>query len=227
MQARRRVMRAPRFATVAFLAAAFASPGYAQAIFSNPITGTNPSTSNPFTTGQTVATNLTATGIGRGTGITGSNANDRYAATGWNSAALTTTDYFTWTLTPAAGYQLDLVSFSYTGQASASGPTTFAFRSSIDSFTANIGTPTVSGTTITLSSSAFQGLTGPIEFRLYGWNASGATGTFSVNDFTFNGTLSASAIPEPSTYAAMAGLLTLGAAAVRRHRRTKQPAPAP
>ena len=33
-------------------------------IWTNPITGTNPATANPYTTGQTVNSNLTATGIG-------------------------------------------------------------------------------------------------------------------------------------------------------------------
>lgn len=45
---------------------------------------------------------------------------------------------------------------------------------------------------IDLSASQFQNITSPITFRLYGWNASGASGTFSVNDFTFNG---ATALP--------------------------------
>jgi len=54
--------------------------GQGQSIFTNPITGTNPNTSNPYTTGQIVDPNLTVSGIGRGTGINGNNANDRYNA---------------------------------------------------------------------------------------------------------------------------------------------------
>lgn len=165
----------------------------ADVIATNPITGTNPNTSNPYTTGQTVAPNLTFSGIGRGSGISGTNANDRYNATGWNTPALDANDYFTFTLTPATGYVLDLTSFAYVGQASGSGPTSFAFRSSLDGFSANIGSPTAAGTTISLTDAAFQGLSGPIEFRLYGWDASAAGGTYSINDFTFNGTIQAAA----------------------------------
>lgn len=165
--------------------------GWGQSIFDNPITGSNPNTSNPYTTGQSVNTNITVTGIGRGTGISGSNANDRYNANGWDSASFDANDYFTFTITPNGGYKIDFVSFEYTGQKSGSGPTNFAFRSSIDGFVANIGTPTSSGTTISLSGSSFQNVTSAIEFRIYGWNASGSGGTFSINDFTFKGTVPA------------------------------------
>lgn len=194
----------------------------AQVLLSNPITGTNPNTSNPYTTGQTIASHLTTTGIARGSSITGTNANDRFTASGWNSAALDGNDYFTWTLTPAAGYALSLTSFTYTGQASGTGPSSFALRTSADTFGSSLGTPAATGGTITLTSGSFQGLTSAVEFRLYGWNASSAGGTFSVNDFTFNGTVSA--IPEPSTYAALAGVAALGLAL--RHRRQRQRTPA-
>ena len=60
--------------------------------------------------------------------------------------------------------------------------------------------PTATGTTIDLSGPAFQGVTAPIEFRLYGWGGTGASGTFSVNDFTFNGTVDAITVPEPASF---------------------------
>lgn len=160
-----------------------------QVIASNPITGINPNTANPYTTGQTVAANLTFSGIGRGPGIAGISANDRYNATGWNSASLDSNDYFEFTLTPATGYKIDFTSFVYTGQASGTGPTSFAFRSSIDGYTANIGTPVVGGTTIDLSGISFQNITNAVTFRLYGWGASASGGTFSVNSFEFKGTV--------------------------------------
>lgn len=162
------------------------SMGRAQ-IFSNPITGTNPNTANPYTTGQTVDPNMTVSGIGRGAGITGTNANDRYNANSWNTAAIDATAYFEFTLTPNAGFEIDLTSFVYTAQASGTGPTTFAFRSSVDGFTADIGTPTVSGTTISLTGAAYQNINTTITFRFYGWGTTQAGGTFSINDFSFNG----------------------------------------
>ncbi|WP_290842181.1 autotransporter-associated beta strand repeat-containing protein [Flavobacterium sp.] len=154
-------------------------------IFANTITGTNPSTSNPYIIGQTFASNLTVSGISRGPGISAASANDRYSAQGWNSTSFDADDYFEFTLTPASGYEIDFSSFVYNAQASGSGPTSFAFRSSIDGFTANIGTATGSGTTISLSS--FQQVQSAVTFRFYAYGASAPGGTFSINDFIFSG----------------------------------------
>lgn len=55
-----------------------------------------------------------------------------------------------------------------------------------------------------------------VTFRLYGFNseATGGTGGLQGN-LTFSGTV----VPEPSTYAAMLGLLALGVVMWRRRRR--------
>lgn len=163
----------------------------AAAIFSNPITNTNPSASNPFTTGQTVDPNITVSGIGRGPGLSANSGGDRYNATSWSLASMDATDYFTFTLTPNSGFKLDFSSFTYTGQRSGTGPSQFVFRSSIDGFAANIGAPSATGTTISLSAADFQGRTTATEFRFYGWGGTSAAGTFSINDFSFDGTVSA------------------------------------
>lgn len=160
-----------------------------QVIFSNPITGTNPNTANPYTAGQTVVPNITVSGIGRGSGITGANTNNRYNATGWNVGALSNTRYFEFTLTPSAGYAIKFTGFEYEGQKSGSGPENFAFRSSLDNFAANIGTATAAGTTISLAAATYQNITQPITFRIYAWGATSGGGTFSINDFAFNGTV--------------------------------------
>lgn len=158
-------------------------------IWGNPITGTNPNTSNPYTAGQTVHSDITVSGIGRGAGITGTNANNRYNANSWNTGSIDLTAYFEFTLTPNSGCQINFVSFVYTGQTSGTGPTSFAFRSSVDGYVNNIGSPSATGTTINLSGTDYQNITSSVTFRLYGWGASGSGGTFSVNDFTFNGTV--------------------------------------
>jgi len=156
-------------------------------LWTNPITGTNPNTANPYTTGQSFDPNITVSGIGRGTGVTGTNANDRYNASSWNSAAIDLNDYFSFTITPTSGCPIDFTNFIYTGQASGTGPTSFALRSSLDSYASNIGTPTSTGATISLTAPTYQGVASAITFRLYAWGASASGGTFSINDFTFNG----------------------------------------
>jgi hypothetical protein len=159
----------------------------AQSIFSNPITGTNPNTDNPYTIGQVVSPAIAVSGIGRGTGITGSNANNRYNASGWNTAGTDADAYFEFIITPNAGVSINFISFVYTGQVNNATIANFVFRSSADGFTADIGTPAAAGATIDLSATAYQGIASPITFRLYAWGADQASRTFSINDFIFNG----------------------------------------
>jgi hypothetical protein len=160
---------------------------FGQSIFTNPITGTNPNTANPYTTGQTVDANITVTGIGRGSGAAGTAANNRYNANSWNTGSIDLSAYFEFTLTPNSPYWINFVSFEYIGQASGTGATQFAFRSSVDGFTTDIGTSNATGTTISLAGAAYQNITTAITFRLYAWGASALGGTFSVDSFTFNG----------------------------------------
>jgi hypothetical protein len=165
--------------------------GLAQSIWTNPITGTNPNSTNPYTIGQIVDATITVSGIGRGSEITGNAGNDRYNATAWTTAG-ELTDYFTFTITPAANYKINLSSFEFTLQRSSTGPVNYALRSSIDDFAADISggifpmTPALQ--TVSLAGAAFQNLTSPVTFRIYGYTAGSNVGTASVNDFTFNGT---------------------------------------
>lgn len=159
-------------------------------IWSNDITATNPNTSNPFTSGQMVNSNITVSGIGRGSGITGVNTNNRYNAVNWAGTSLDLDQYFSFTLTPNnnnPNYQIYFSNFTYTGQASPTGPTSFTFRSSLDNFNSDIGTANELGTTIDLSNIMFQRITTSITFRFYGWNASDNSGSYSINDFSFSG----------------------------------------
>ncbi len=156
-------------------------------IWYNSISGTNPNNANPYSAGDVAASNITVSGIGRGTGITGSNASNRYNANGWSTGAIDHNDYFSFTLTPNSGYKINFTSFSYTGQLSFGTPT-FVLRSSVDNYTTNIGAPTSTGTTISLNAPFFQSITSAITFRLYMYNAASGV-TFSINDFNFAGSL--------------------------------------
>jgi hypothetical protein len=176
---------------VFFLLALCANAIFAQSIFDNPINFTNPNTANPFTAGQTVDPNITVSGIGRGTGIAGSNATNRYNANGWTSPALDANDYFEFVLTPNPGISISYISLVFTTQVSNVALPNFALRSSIDGFTTDIGTVTAGTSatlnTIDLSGAQYQNLSGATTFRVYAWGADLATRTFSINDFTFNG----------------------------------------
>jgi|GEM_PF-2568285 len=153
-------------------------------IFSNPISGSNPGQTSPYTAGQTVDPHLTVSGISRGPGLSSNAGNDRYNATGWtNATSPDPSDYFEFRLTPTAGYKINFTDFTYTSTASGSGPTQFTFRSSVDGFVSDLGSASASGTTIDLS--AFQDVEQEITYRFYAYQS--GSGTFSINDFTFRG----------------------------------------
>ncbi len=163
-------------------------------IWSNDITAANPSATNPYTTGDVKNANIVVSGITRGSGLTASSASGRFSATGWSTSTLDANDYFEFTLTPDNNYEIDFSSFQYTSQISG-GASTHAFRSSLDGFTSDIGTPTVSGTTVDLSASAYQKVKTAVTFRFYTYGVSAASRAFSINDFVFTGNVVAACTP--------------------------------
>ncbi|MCG9791758.1 hypothetical protein [Flavobacterium algicola] len=169
----------------------FMSQCYGQSIFENSITDPSPTVYpalfDPFTSGQVVNTNITVSGIGRGTGLNQNSGGDRYNARDWNFTNLDPNDYFEFILTPNTGYKISFTAFTYTGQVSGTGPVNFSFRSSIDNYSTSVGSPTATGTTINLTAAAFQNITTAITFRIYAWGGSNVTGTFSINDFIYTG----------------------------------------
>ncbi|MBI3133180.1 MAG: hypothetical protein HYZ14_00750 [Bacteroidetes bacterium] len=169
---------------------------FSQSIWTNPITGTDPGLSNPYTTGNVFDANISVAGISHGTGVNGNAGSNRYNTNGWNTGAIDLNAYFQFTLTPNSGCEIDFTSFVYTGQLS-TGTMSFAFRSSVDGFTADIGTPVTAGTTISLAGAAYQNITTAITFRLYGWGSAASGTTYSINDFTFNGTVTCGGCPGP------------------------------
>lgn len=170
----------------------------AQSIFENQIIGTNPNTSNPYSDKQVFDINIEVSGIGRGSGLNGNNANDRYNARDWDTTPLLNgDDYFEFTLTPKSGFKINFTSMAYKAQVSNEGPRNFAFRSSLDAFSRDISTPVLlsfgqelSPPAIVLSDASFQDITSPITFRFYGYSSGSTNGTFSINQFIFNGGVS-------------------------------------
>ncbi len=139
----------------------------------------------------------------------GATANDNVYAN--LTGALDATIYFEVTVTPNAGTTYDLTGITFRQQRSGTGVRTYSVRSSVDSYAANLPasinpantelsvesgdiffrvldatTSGQNGSTITLST-GYTGLTTPVTFRFYGWNAEGAGGTFSIDDVVISG----------------------------------------
>lgn len=120
--------------------------------------------------------------------------------------------YIGFTITVEAGYTLDLEGITFGVGRSATGPRQWEWRSSDDAFataladyttlngglTNSFGTLTHpdansswTGNELDLSGSAFQGLTGTISFRLYGFNSEANSGTGGLQGpISINGTYS-------------------------------------
>lgn len=151
------------------------------------------------------------------------NAASRFSFTGWPTGAtngsdvfsgvLSATQYFSVTLTPAAGYSLDLNTITFTMQRSGTGIRQFVVRSSLDGYTSNLpasispananlsvvatdvfqvldaSSSANNGSTITLGA-PFDNITTAVTFRVYGYNAEAAGGSFGVDNVSFSGVAS-------------------------------------
>lgn len=160
------------------------------------------------------------------TGLSANPANaGAFSFSGWptgaangetNYSALTGTlnpsQYYEVTVAPKYGSSsMNLYGFKFNVNRSATGPRTYAVRSSADGFTSNLtatlspananlsvnagnvffykndATVSESGTGITVSGASFTNKTIPVSFRIYAWNAEDNLGSFSVDDVAILG----------------------------------------
>lgn len=202
----------------------------------------------PFTNVTTASGTTDPTAVPTATGVTfGSfssvgvsanpNALARFSFTTWDTGAITGSDvfsgaintakYYQVTITPQAGYQIDINSIAFTSQRSGTGIRQYAVRSSLD-YTTNLpasispananlsvvgtnvfqvvdaSTGANSGNLITLGT-AYNVITGPITFRFYGWNAEAGGGTFSIDNVIIDGVASASCLPPATPSGSISG----------------------
>ncbi|MDG1728332.1 MAG: PKD domain-containing protein [Algibacter sp.] len=168
-------------------------------IWQNDITTDTPNIYNPYTIGDQVATNISVSGISRGSGLIGNDDDNDYEARNWNtsnSLNLSDNDYFEFTLTPDTGYEINFFKFSYDASDSNGDLNKVALRSSVDGFALNIGDETDGrdGADFDLTDDAFQNITEAITFRIYGWDADDSGVDFRIRDFGFKGAISQYAI---------------------------------
>ncbi len=158
----------------------------------------------------TTAPNMRTGELSRGQGITASSLANGFSASGWHTdnleAAKTGNDYFQFFVSPAAGYKISLSEIHFRTRRTTAVPTNLQLTYSLDGIVfTNIGTP-ITGYTNTdegfshpaidlTAVSQLQNYTETITFRLYGWGASSAAGTFAFgrsgadyNDLTISGT---------------------------------------
>jgi len=112
---------------------------------------------------------------------------------GWPTGALDPNAYVQFTLTAATGHYLVLNTInlvqrhSSTGTAAGSGPNNWSIRSSLDNYTTDItsGTMTPAYVTYTVSLPvAFQAIPSTVTFRVYGYNVTVTSG--GINRFVYD-----------------------------------------
>lgn len=169
----------------------------------------------------------TASSLSNGAGVTSINSSTGNPAPGraipgsetasnTEAGAVDADDYLQFTLTPAAGYQLNLTTLSLDfGSSYNTQPRGFAIRSSLDGYTGtiyNLSLPANSDSTsavfnysTSLGAAQYQNLTDPVTFRIYAFdNATGTTSYLRFDNITLEGAVTA--VPEPT------GALLLGVA---------------
>ena len=127
------------------------------------------------------------------------------------TGSISTSEYYEVTITPQTGYLMNLDSIKFGFERSATGVRTYAVRSSMDAFTANLTAVYVAPNNnvevdpgnifflrkdivtpqtrslIILGGTSFTNIATPVTFRFYAWNAEATSGTFSIDNVRFIG----------------------------------------
>ncbi|MDX5348461.1 MAG: T9SS type A sorting domain-containing protein [Hymenobacteraceae bacterium] len=120
----------------------------------------------------------------RGDSLTIGAGSDYFNSASWPTAnALSVNDYHAFSVTPVSGYTVSLDSIVLDERRSGTGIRVWSVRSSADNFATDIATFNVPDDTNTRRQkislgSAFQNLSSMVEFRIYGWSAESANGTW-------------------------------------------------
>lgn len=143
-----------------------------------------------------------------------------FTATAWTGPA-PGSNRFEFTVAPVEGYLLDPTSLRFAYRATATGPASFAVRSSADAFAGDLWSGRLvndaTGRTVGPFGLTLEPTAGPLVFRLYASGATSALGTLRVDDVILDGTLTVA--PEPGIAGVVLGMAGLVAAGAWRRRR--------
>lgn len=133
-------------------------------------------------------------------------ANDVTNNSNWNtSSVVDLNEYYGFSITPATCYGMNLTELHFTHRTSNTmGTPTVHVRSSLDGFTTDIGsftitTPTVNINEVLVLPTAFATVYGPVEFRFYVTTAAAATGTYRHDNVSLIGLINS--LPVATYYA--------------------------
>lgn len=195
----------------------------------------------------TTGTNVTTAALARGAGLSsltlsttaGNPAKSIFVTSAQVDEAISasSTDFIAFTIAPTAGNVLNLsaltfdYAYTFTTGGSTSNTATYSVRSSLDNFATAVGTftanaqltgsnPVWAPASVGLTASTFQQLSVPVTFRIVLADDGSTSGSaqLRLDNLALEG-LSATPIPEPSTFAVAAGMGGLCLAVMRRRSR--------
>jgi hypothetical protein len=144
---------------------------------------------------STQVANVTGTAFSR-TGVAAAAGAGRYNSDDWpTTTSVGLNRYVQFTFAPATGYQAELTSLSFVDQTSATGPTRYEIRSSLDNYARAIASGTVGGGLKTIALNNFSGLTSGVTFRFYAFASASNAGTYSVDEVKLYGTVAINTTP--------------------------------
>ncbi len=120
---------------------------------------------------------ISAGSISRAANLTAVSGANSINASGWSTAGLDKSLYYTFTITPTSSCALDLTSLGIDTKESGTGPASLAVATSADNFASTTTFAINSSTSVALSVS---GATKAVEVRVYGYDATGAGGTMRI-----------------------------------------------
>lgn len=143
-----------------------------------------------ITQGNNNGTTTLLSNTSASTGYTGASGGNNAGAAARTGSLNTNTNgsaYFEFTITPNQGYKVELTNISFGSRSTGTGPQTYTLRSSIDNYTTDIFTGTISNSgtwALTANSSALNvliDLNQSVTFRIYGHNGTGSPGANTAN----------------------------------------------
>ncbi len=150
--------------------------------------------------------NFGSTGI-TGTGFVGGNPGRAFTGSNWSlNPTYDPNKYYDFTVAPNSGTTLSLTNLIFDAQRSGTGPSQLEVRSSQDNYAgviASLTRPndgTFNPSPLTASLSGFTNISDPLNFRIYGYNATGTGGTLRLDNVQLNGDVNGGVPPVPPSF---------------------------
>ncbi len=141
--------------------------------------------------------NATASDVSRGPGLTPSSNANTFSATAFTTEATPdlANDFYELTVTPNAGFELDLTELQLDERRSSTGIRNWEVRSSLDGYGAALATFAVPDDDLTRSNQSialgaeFQDLAATVTFRIYGYASESGAGSWRIDNVEVYGTV--------------------------------------